>query len=99
MTANLRARLRRLEAAGSAGAQPNGVLILPLRTAMSDAAVDRLVAEHRERTGWRGTLLILPDNGRGTAPLKTHRVEVDDDAGVTLHPSPSPVPERRIRQG
>jgi hypothetical protein len=24
------------------------------------------------------------------------RVEVDDEAGVTLHPSPSPVPERRF---
>ena len=27
------------------------------------------------------------------------RVEVDDDAGVTLHPSPAPVPERRLRHG
>jgi hypothetical protein len=27
------------------------------------------------------------------------RVEVDDDAGLTLHPSPPPVPERRLRQG
>lgn len=27
------------------------------------------------------------------------QVEVDDDAGVTLHPSPSPVPKRRLRQG
>ena len=24
------------------------------------------------------------------------RVEVDDEAGVTLHPSPPPVPERRL---
>ena len=27
------------------------------------------------------------------------RVEIDDLAGLTLHPSPSPVPERRIGQG
>lgn len=27
------------------------------------------------------------------------RVEVDDQAGVTLHPSPPPVPERRISRG
>lgn len=27
------------------------------------------------------------------------RVEVDDDAGLVLHPSPPPVPERRLRQG
>ena len=27
------------------------------------------------------------------------RVEVDDHGGLTLHPSPSPVPERRLSQG
>ncbi len=27
------------------------------------------------------------------------RVEVDDEAGLILHPSPPPVPERRLRQG
>jgi hypothetical protein len=27
------------------------------------------------------------------------RIEVDDDAGVTLYPSPPPVPERRLGQG
>ena len=68
MTGNLITRLRRLEAAGDGDAQPKGVLVLPAGTAMFDPDVDRLAAEHRESTAWHGTLVVLPDSGRGAAP-------------------------------
>ncbi|MBD0274245.1 MAG: hypothetical protein ICV73_20225 [Acetobacteraceae bacterium] len=68
MSANLNARLRRLEATGRGHVQPKGVLVLPAGMAMSDAAVDQLAAEHHRRAGWRGTMVLLPDNGREPAP-------------------------------
>jgi hypothetical protein len=68
VNAKLDSRLRRLEAAGDGAAQPTGILVLPTGMAMSDAAVDRLVAEHVERTAWRGAVVVLPDNGRDAVP-------------------------------
>ena len=67
MTAALTARVLRLETAKRGAGQPNGVLILPASVAASSALADRLAAAHRERTGWRGSLVLVPDNGRGDA--------------------------------
>jgi hypothetical protein len=64
MKAGLHARLLRLEGGGRVGAAPSGVVVLPAGVSPSGAEADRLAAEHRERTGRRGTVVLLPDNGR-----------------------------------
>ena len=65
MSRDLQRRVGRLETQDS-DARPNGVLVLPTGMSMSDAAVDRLLAEHG--AAGRGTVVVLPGNGRDEAP-------------------------------
>jgi hypothetical protein len=64
----LRRRLARLEAAGEAqdAARDGALVVLPAGLAAEDA--DRFIEEHRERTGWDGTVVVLPSNGREARP-------------------------------
>ena len=62
VSAGLRARLRRLEATdGRQDAPREGPLVvLPVGLAAEDA--DAFIAHHRQRTGWSGTVVVLPSN-------------------------------------
>ena len=69
---DLRRRLARLEetAAGRQDAPRDGaLLVLPPGLAVVDA--DALIAGHRRRTGWTGTVVVLPINGRETGNPNT----------------------------
>ncbi len=68
MITSLNARLRQLESAGNGGAHLRGVVVVPAGMALADDAIGLLIEEHREQTAWRGTVVVLPDNGRTTAP-------------------------------
>ena len=65
MTRDLQRRLGRLETQDG-DTRPKGVLVLPTGMSISDAAVDRLLAEHS--AAGRGTVVVLPGNGRDEAP-------------------------------
>jgi hypothetical protein len=65
---DLRRRVARLEGAGDArdGRRDGALVILPPGLAVEDA--DAFIAAHRARTGWNGTVVVLPSNGRETPP-------------------------------
>lgn len=69
MTTALATRALRLETARRGAWQPNGVLALPASVAASSTLADRLAAAHRERTGWRGPLVLVPDKRPGRRAL------------------------------
>lgn len=61
-------RLRRLEEAlgGQAGGsrEARGLVVLAGKDLHDPAASAQAIAAHRQQTGWRGTVILIPDNGR-----------------------------------